>query len=118
MGMLENFEDKMKAYSLKEHRAFRTYYLTLRQNGLTVDDLLEYIEKIKKREPNTITYQYAPRFCPECNSPMRLYPVNINEATQTGDNSKSVWMCYNSQCMHTEYSTKTVQEWTKELKVK
>jgi len=43
---------------------------------------------------------------------MQILPVNIDKGTQTGDNSKSVWICRN--CLYTEYSTKTFEEQLKE----
>lgn len=46
--------------------------------------------------------------CPECGAPLQLLPVNDSPATQTGDDSKSVWLC--RKCFYEKFSDKTVKE--------
>lgn len=96
----------------------------LRKHGKTVDDYLEYADAMNERHRKEIAEHEKRQAecransipCPECNSPMALRPVNIDNATITGDDSKSVWICGNNRCMHTEYSEKTIEQWRDELK--
>uniref|UniRef100_A0A6M3L6Q6 Uncharacterized protein n=1 Tax=viral metagenome TaxID=1070528 RepID=A0A6M3L6Q6_9ZZZZ len=95
----------------------------LKEHGKTIDDFVDYANEmneihkneIKIREKNKPSDGLKPITCPECKHPMFLRLVNIDAATKTGDNSKSVWICFNKDCMHTEYSEKTIEQWRTEL---
>jgi len=50
--------------------------------------------------------------CPDCKIEMRFYPVNTTPGDQTGDASKSMWMC--PKCWRDEYSEKTITELLKQ----
>jgi len=88
--------------------------------NLTIDEFINYIEKKKTERSKTETnleellnkqqerWDQKTLKCPECKSPMNLLPVNTNRRNQTGDDSKSQWLC--QKCWHDEYSTKTVAE--------
>lgn len=112
------------ALDLRTRNKLRNIILHLREHGKTVDDFIEYANTLDERHIRQIAenekYQAEQKVnslpCPECNLPMALRPVNIDKATQTGDDSKSVWICGNNKCMHTIYSLKTVEEILKELK--
>jgi NAD-dependent dihydropyrimidine dehydrogenase PreA subunit len=95
----------------------------LEKNGKSIEDYLEYtdymmekrLEKIAKTEKRRPVYidRYS---CSECDRPMILRDVNTNPGNQTGDDSRSVWICPNKNCMHTEYSAMSVSEWKDKLK--
>lgn len=109
---------------------FLTLLVHLRNNEISLDDLIEYLKKIKddqikfvreqeeglskqKRLWNKIALK-----CPTCRSPMQLLPVNTQPGDQTGDSSKSVWTCSNKECMETIYNSQTVQEILNQLRGK
>ena len=48
--------------------------------------------------------------CPKCPALMLPLLVNDKPETQTGDDSKSVWLCQNKKCMHTIYNSQTIEE--------
>jgi len=48
--------------------------------------------------------------CPECKSPMDLGDLNTNKRDQTGDDSKSVWVCENFDCMECIYNKESVKK--------
>jgi len=50
------------------------------------------------------------RNCPNCNVSMNLQPVNTSSRDQTGDDSNSVWICPNIECMNTIYNKETIKE--------
>ena len=98
----------------------------LYKHGKTIDDYLEYTDAMNEAHRKQIAeqekYQAEVKAnsipCPECNFPMALRPVNVDAGTQTGDDSKTVWICGNNKCMYMEYSEKAVEQWREELKRK
>lgn len=118
METMKKFEKDMAAFSDKEHRLVDTYLTHLFAMGWTINVVKEWVIqhkkdlKIRRENINNNYKEYADKLikCPECQIFMQLLPVNIDKATQTGDNSKSVWLCQNKNCMHTIYNTETVQE--------
>ena len=53
--------------------------------------------------------------CTNCKAVMNITSVNTGLGDQTGDDSKSVWICSNMQCLETEYSDLSVSEEIKKL---
>lgn len=108
------FESDMKVFTLKHHQLFLTYIDLLQEKGWWVDDVRAYIadykENIVKRQKELREYTYEEKFCPICQSIMFLYAVNVNKATQTEDDSKSVWICKSPDCMECIYNKETIQE--------
>ena len=108
------------ALDYKTLNKIRNIILHLRKHNRTIDEFLEYAETSNKNHQKIILEMEKAKanqvLCPECKKPMVLRPVNFNKSTQTGDNSKSVWLCFNKVCLYVEYSDKTIDEWRSELK--
>lgn len=107
----ERFEKNMAVFSFHQHQDFLTYFKEVKKYSYTFEDIEKYITvKIKEKEEeigkarNKIT-----KICPVCQSHMILLSVNINAATITGDDSKSMWLCINSNCQETIYNKKDIR---------
>jgi len=120
---VEKFKKDMGVFSFKQHQDVLTYLGHLEANGWTIEDARDWVQGEKDRmqkqsehsnNQRKKAYEPLPR-CPECQSPVWLLPVNTGPGDQTGDDSKSMMLCSNKECMHTIYSEKTVQEQAKEL---
>jgi len=107
------------ALNHKTLNKLRNVIIHLREHGKTTDDFLEYAKEYNENHRKVMLEVEKVRasqvLCSECKRPMGLRPVNFDNATKTNDNSKSVWMCFNKDCMHTEYSEKTIEQWRNEL---
>lgn len=114
------------SFNFAQLQSISTLLKHLNNNGKGVNDFIDFIkeegkkraidggfdkEKIKetKRNWSKITIE-----CPKCKTTMGLYSVNTTPATQTGDDSRSVWICTNRDCMENIYNKQTVQEIIKE----
>lgn len=101
-----------------------SYITHLEQQGFTVQDIKDFHEyrvkeavreraktkkEIKRMEDAALKSGRALR-CTECPGLMLLYEVNVDSTTQTEDDSKSVWMCQNQDCMHTIYNKEVPEE--------
>lgn len=110
----KKFEKDMALFSFNKQQDILTYLDHLKAKGWTVENVRWWVEEQKKalaKENEKQKKTVKPLLkCPNCQTPMRLLPVNITPGTRIGDDSKSVWLCPNKECMHTEYSPKTVQE--------
>ena len=73
---------------------FINQLLFLKHRRLTVEDIKRALE----------TPPVTSRHCPICNAIMRITSVNTGPGDRTGDDSKSVWICSNKECMETIYS--------------
>lgn len=108
------FESDMKVFTLKHHQSFLVYLDHLQENGWQIDDVRTYVadykEDIRKRQKMLMEHTYEEKLCPVCQSIMFLYGVNVNKATQTEDDSKSVWICRSPECMECIYNKESVQE--------
>ena len=94
---------------------FSTLLSQFKKHNIDIDEFILYADNIKnkiKKEQEEAGAKYTTKSpCPTCKAEMFLYPVNISPGTQTGDlTDKSVWMCQNTECMHTIYNKETVQE--------
>lgn len=108
---MEEFEQDLAAYSFGFQQDAVQYLKTLKQLGYGLDDLHDYVKAKQiilgklQAEKGELSQQ-----CPECPALMLLLPINDKPETQTGDNSKSVWLCQNKKCMNTIYNTQTLEE--------
>jgi len=105
----EKFEKDMAAFSFKQHQDVLTYLLHLETKGWTLEDAQSWIEA-KRLKLQTKQTSWASFQCPICQASMQLLSVNVSPATQTNDDSKSVWLCANKECMHTIYNKESLQE--------
>lgn len=114
----KKFEKDMAAFSSKDHRLVDTYLTHLFTTGWTLEDAKEWIVKHKKNlltrqiEVNKTAKQWnkIALKCPLCQTTMNLLPLNFSPATLTGEDSKSVWLCSNKDCMNTIYNKESVNE--------
>ena len=108
---MKNFEDNMNAFVFSEHQAFVTYLLTLEQKGLSIEDAKSYVKEKAERMAKRTGQLPEPiiKDC-DCGAKMLLLSVNTTTANQTGDDSKSVWVCQNRSCLQTIYNKETVME--------
>lgn len=115
---MRDFERKMGAFGFRQHEEFLTYYETLRSCGLTPQDVREFV--LKKQELNQKEEELLRKKleawdkkmlrCPKCSTKMSLFSVNNLSGNQTGDNSLSMWLCPNKNCLHTIYNKEKIQE--------
>jgi hypothetical protein len=105
----KKFEKDMAAFSFGQHQDVLTYLNQLEASGWTIEDAREWIQS-KREELARRPIRAAVFKCPDCQSPMQLLGLNISPATQTGDDSQSVWLCTNRKCMNTIYNTESVQQ--------
>lgn len=115
---IEKFEKDMAVFSPKEHRLVNTYLTHLFITGWTLEDAKEWVVEHKKkllaqqREMNKKAKQWdkIALKCSLCQTIMQLLPLNISPGTQTEDDSKSVWLCPNQNCMHAIYNKESVND--------
>jgi len=113
---IEKFEKDMMVFSFRQHQDVLTYLSHLEASGWTIEDAENWIEGEKKRLTLGEKNIPSPVFlCPLCSSPMQLLQVNVDNATKTDDDSKSVWLCSNKECLDTIYNNETIQDIMKEL---
>jgi hypothetical protein len=100
-------------FSAKAWQEFLNQFSFLTEHGLTIDDVRETIalkrqEQEKQIKNSRAAAAKALKKCPECAYPLQLLPVNDTLATQTGDGSKSVWIC--RHCHYEQFSTRSIKE--------
>lgn len=112
---MEKFEKDMAAFSFGQHQDALTYLTQLEITGWTIEDAKEWIKRKRKELTSRVVQGKEVMFrCPDCNAPMQLLSVNVSPATQTYDDSKSVWLCTNRKCMNAIYNKKSVEKILKE----
>lgn len=97
-----------------------TLLIHLRDNEVTTDEIIDYIEGLKKNirakqkeasEKQIRWYEVALK-CPVCGKIMRLIPINTTPSNQVNENLHSLWFCVG--CDYEQYNIKTVEEiWRK-----
>lgn len=107
--LMEEFERDMAAFSLGQHQDALTYLDQLERCGWTVEDARAWVAS-RRKELTRMPARPLVFRCPDCKAPMQLLMVNVGPATQTNDDSKSVWFCTNKKCMNTIYNKKSVEE--------
>lgn len=99
-------------FGQKAWQEFLNQIAWLEENNIRIEFVRDLLEEHKKKamaemQENQKLSDRALK-CPECGTPLQLLPVNDSPATQTGDDSKSVWLC--RKCFYEEFSDKTVKE--------
>ena len=100
-------------FGMKAWREFLNQQAFLFEHNLSLEDVqtdldIQKAEMIKaQKEEEQVKYRNTP-LCPECATPLQLLPVNDTLATQTGDDSKTVWLC--RACLYERFSTNTIEE--------
>lgn len=99
-----------------------TILTILEKNNITISEFIDFIEgekmekakldleKIELEKKERHSWNKFALKCPECKEPMGLFPINTELGDQTGDDSQSVWICPNNDCMETIYNKQTIQE--------
>ena len=107
----DKFEKDMEVFSFGQHQDVLTYLNHLKSKGWTIEDAKNWIEEQQKSiVKQQKLYEARPK-CPECQQPLRGFPVNTEPGNQTGDSTdKSMWLCPNPECMHTIYNKQTLKE--------
>lgn len=105
----EKFERDMTVFSFKQHQDVLTYLIHLKDKGWTLEDAKRWVTYQQEKRDKSGA-RFALLNCPLCQSPMRLLSVNIDKSTQTGDDSKSVWLCPKKDCLHAIYNKETTEE--------
>jgi hypothetical protein len=108
----EKFEKDMAAFSFKQHQDVLTYLKHLKRSGWTIQDAESWVTALQKKSAIQSQKIAMPVFeCSLCSDPMQLLPVNNTPGARTGDSTdNSVWICQNSECMHTIYNKETIAE--------
>lgn len=114
-------------FSFGQLQDIATMLKQLRLNHISMVEFIKHVEEMKVVKTNiskinteefkqlTLKWEDRALKCPECSNTMSLFPVNTRPDNQTGDNSKSQWFC--QKCWSTVYSTKTINEILKEIKL-
>ncbi len=100
----------LAAWSLKTINEALNIHKHLANTGRSWDDVELYLKATAR---NKTAFAAERLNCPECGAQLQLLPVNNSPATQTGDDSRSVWICRG--CFYEQFSTKTVKEETTAL---
>lgn len=110
---MKNIEELLQPFSFGQLQDMSTLLQSLENYGISTGDFREYVrqEKFKKTGINRNILK-----CPNCQSLINLYPVNTTPANQTGDNSKSVWVCL--KCHFEKFNTESLQEVIRESNVR
>jgi len=106
----EKFEKDMAVFSFRQHQDVLTYFSHLEVKGWTIKNARMWVEEKKKQLTQGKATVAAIKKCPLCQASMSLLPLNFNRATVTGEDSQSVWLCSNQECMNTIYNKETVTE--------
>jgi len=106
----KKFEKDMAFFSFSQHQNFINYLKHLEATGWTIENVKEWIIEKKKQLVQGKSMRTAIKQCPTCQASMSLLPLNFNRATVTGDDSQSVWLCSNQECMNTIYNKETIAE--------
>ena len=110
---------RQKYRVLGERNISKALELYLLENGLEKAFDLKLVKKKKchgkkkcngKKKSNNVNLSR----CAKCGGLSRLYSVNDRPGNQTGDDSKSQWVCLNENCMEIIYNKQSVQEITEE----
>jgi len=108
---------KLSFLTPQEIQNYVTIHRELKRKNISFEDLLLFLEE-EKRKFNLIEMKQLPSIalCPDCKTLLSIQPVNTNRGNQTGDlTDKTVRICPNKNCLYTEYSSKTIEEWQQEI---
>lgn len=117
--LLESF-----SFNLSMLQNISTLLNHLEVNNIPIKNFHEHVEqeKINKAKDDKIANNKRKKIklqwdkiavkCPDCKTPMGLFPVNTNPGNQVGDDLRSLWFC--DKCEHAEYSKRSADEILKE----
>ena len=103
-------------FSSKAWREYLNQSAFLRFAGLTEKDVVEALAERNKQQEEAIKQEQLanqlvednfPK-CPTCETAMQILSLNDSPATQTNDDSKSMWLC--RKCHYEQFSNKSVEE--------
>jgi hypothetical protein len=106
------FEEKMAAFNFADHQKILTYHKTLERNGLTLEDVKEYVnfKRVEFAEMEAIMSKHNQDLekilpiCPECGSKMGLRIVSRPEGPSNIHGWKSCLECTGENCAAEKYS--------------
>jgi len=110
MMNIKKFEKDMAVFSFSQHQDVLTYLVHLEVKGWTIEDTKKWLKKKRKQLTQNKAISSLLKQCPLCQAPMSLLPLNFNRATVTGEDSQSVWLCSNQECLNTIYNKETTVE--------
>lgn len=122
---MNQFSEDMAAFSEKDHRRAITYFKTLMKHGWTIRDAESWLARkqferdaadkllIFSLAEQQAAWSKIALKCPNCASPMNLFPVNTGPADQTGDDSKSVWRCLKPACFYDQYNKFSLSDYVR-----
>lgn len=103
--MIEKLEENLTMFNLAQLQDFRTVARILVRLNLSLE---QYIKFVESKIDTVVISRPVIRKCPNCSHILGLFPVNISKATQTGDGSKSVWIC--SKCHYEQFNFKSIRD--------
>ena len=108
--------------SIGKKQDLGTLLIHLRNEGVSINEVIDYIEGSKKslqeKQTNQVTdmgnRNRIALKCSECQTVMGLFPINTCAGDQVDGSLNSVWICPNKDCMETIYNKQPVREIIKE----
>lgn len=112
---IADFEEKMKAYSFRQHQAFLTYLQTLSQHGLTIKDTKQYLREkreqlaeLERQAQKTDNFTAVIPKCPECDTKLGLRTVSTPKGPANRYGWRSCLEC--PRCGYEQYKRQTVDQ--------
>lgn len=100
---------RMNEFGITADDVIDMIHILVSQRKQAYDEVMKISEKeIKERNKKEVVNHKLR--CPECDSRLRLTPVNVSKCTNIGGAWKTSIMCQNAACKYTELSTKTIKE--------
>jgi len=131
MFLMARIEEKIQVFSLKMIQDFVTMLEYFETNDIELEDIKAYKTfKIEKAERNhqkdmqrNIDRQkewiLKGKKCPYCKIALILAEVNTLPGNQVGGGLKTQWFCPDQiGCGYVNYSTLSINQWMKRLKIK
>lgn len=104
----------IEAFAFGQLQDFLSLLKFIEKNSIELNEVILYIKERKmaylQKQRKINKFNRGAKRCPGCQSKMNLHPVNTNPGDQTGDNSKSVWVCFNKDCMEMIYNKEDYKE--------
>jgi len=127
---MKDIENLLQPFSFGKKQDLLNLLQQLDKSSVSLETLMKYLEGLKTEQLKAVK-EHSEKLkeaqeqwmkvvlrCPECSTPMSLRSVNTRPEDQTGDNSKSIWICTNKDCLETIYNNLTVQEILNQLRGK
>jgi hypothetical protein len=118
MSNVEIFEQKMAAFTFADHQKILTYHKTLERNGLTLQDVIDFVDFKRKEfaELEAIRAKHKDDLekmlpvCSECGGKMLLRGVNRPKGPSNIHGWKSCFECMSETCVNEKYTTKRPED--------